>query len=136
MLNAGNVAADKQVTFVAREEGGARIPGSTANFRVVIRQDELSTTKKLALRQPAGTMIQIGVNFYVVGIDPVITSAGNLNGLNNLADDGACTIITMAIEVHDPTGLVYAAAASGSIPGIRAISAASPGPRRRSAATR
>jgi uncharacterized protein len=101
-------AADKQVGFAARSPGGARIPGlADVNFRVVIQEVALTTTKKLALKQPVGTTIKIGTNYYVLGLDPVLTSAGNLNGLTGLADDGACAIVSMAVEVYDPTGLVY-----------------------------
>ena len=101
-------AGNKHVGFAARTPGGARIPGlADVNFRVVVQEVALATTKKLALKQPAGTTIKIGTNYYVIGLDPVITTAGNLNGLTGLADDGACSIISMAVEVYDPTGLVY-----------------------------
>ena len=116
-LNAANNAPiNKRVTFLGRQSGGAKIPGSDANFQVFVAQTELPTTKKLALKQPAGTMIQIGAEFYVVGIDPVTTSAGNLSAFTNLADDGACKIITMAVEVHDPSGPVYEAGGLGLHP--------------------
>ena len=116
-LNAANNAPiNKRVTIHGRQPGGARMPNSDANFRVYVRQNELATTKKLALKQPAGTMIQIGQEFYVVGIDPVTTSAGNLSGFTNLADDGACSIITLSVEVHDPTGPVYEAGGLGLHP--------------------
>jgi phage tail sheath protein FI len=116
VLNAGNVAVNKRISFVARQPGGARIAGSAANFRLVVRQDVLATTKSLALRQPAGTTIRIGDEHYVVGIDPVTTSAGNLAAFTALADDGATTIVTMSIEVHDPGGLVYEAGGLGLHP--------------------
>jgi phage tail sheath protein FI len=115
-LNAGAVAAAKRVTIAAREEGGARIPNTDANFRVVIRQNELATTKKLALRQAPGTMIQIGTDFYVVGLEPVATSAATLAAFNALGDDGAVTIVSISLEVYDPTGLVYEAAGLGLHP--------------------
>lgn len=115
-LNSGAVAANKQVSIAARAAGGARIAGSAANFRVVISQIGLATTKKLALRQPAGSMIQIGNDYYVVGVDPVQTSAANLTAFNALGDDDACTLITMMVEVYDPTGLVYEAAGLGLHP--------------------
>jgi len=116
-LNAANNApGNKRVTIVGRQSGGAKIPGSDDNFHVFVAQTELPTTKKLALKQPAGTMIQIGTEFYVVGIDPVTTSAGNLAGFNNLADDGACKIVTLAVEVHDPSGPVYEAGGLGLHP--------------------
>jgi phage tail sheath protein FI len=108
--------APKRVALTGRQPGGAKIPNTSANFQVVVTQQELPTTKRLALTQPAGTMIEIADKFYVIGIDPVITSAGNLSAFNDLADDGACSIITFAIEVHDPTGLVYETAGLGLHP--------------------
>lgn len=110
------VTAAKKVAFTGRQPGGAKIPNTSANFKVVVTQQELPTTKRLALSQPAGTMIQINDEFYVIGLDPVITSAGNLTAFNALADDGACSIISFAVEVHDPTGLVYESAGLGLHP--------------------
>jgi hypothetical protein len=110
------VAAAKRVAIASRRPGGARIANSTANFRVVVAEQELPTTKRLALTQPAGTMIRINAEYYVLGLDPVITSAGNLTGLTGLADDGACAIVSFAIEVTDPTGIVYETAGLGLHP--------------------
>ena len=110
------VSAAKRVAFTSRQPGGAKIANTSANFSIVVTQQELPTSKRLALGQPAGTMIQINNEFYVVGLDPVITSAGNLTAFNNLADDGACTIISFAVEVQDPTGVVYEAGGLGAHP--------------------
>jgi hypothetical protein len=112
----GAVSAAKRVAFIGRQPGGAKIPNTSANFNIVVTQQELPTTKRLALSQPAGTMIQINDEFYVIGLDPVITSAGNLSAFNALAEDGACSIITFTVEVHDPTGLVYESAGLGLHP--------------------
>ena len=110
------VAAAKKVAFTSRQPGGATISNSTANFSIIITQQQLPTTKSLALKQSPGTMIQINDDFYVIGIDPVITTAGNLAGFSGLADTGACTIISFAVDVYDPTGLVYEAGALGLHP--------------------
>jgi hypothetical protein len=110
------LAAAKKVAFTARQPGGATIPNTTANFSITITPQQLPTTKSLALKQPRGTMIQINDDFYVIGVDPVITTAGNLTGFTGLADGGACTIISFAIDVYDPTGLVYEAGALGLHP--------------------
>lgn len=117
VLNAGNnVAAGKRVSLTARTAGGVRMRDNVTNFSVKITQTETATTKRLALRQPAGTMIQAGTEFYIVGLDPIITSAANLTAFNNLADDAPCTIVSMAIEVSDPTGVVYEAGGLGLHP--------------------
>src|SRR5688572_26019517 len=50
--------ANKKVTFSARTSGGARIAGSEANFRVVIGESLLTTTKRLAVKQQPGTMVK------------------------------------------------------------------------------
>src|SRR6187402_656824 len=50
--------ANKRVTFAARTAGGARIANSEANFRVVLRESLLATTKRLALKQQPGTLVK------------------------------------------------------------------------------
>lgn len=107
------VTADESVAFVSRKAGGVKIPNTSANFRVVIVEQELATTKRLALAQPAGTTIRIGTDYYVIGIDPVVTSAADLSALTGLADDGACFIVSFAVEVTDPTGVVFESAGLG-----------------------
>ncbi|MEE9432850.1 MAG: phage tail sheath subtilisin-like domain-containing protein [Sphingorhabdus sp.] len=116
VLNNGNPAANKRVSVFARKEGGAKISGGDANFRVTLVETLLETTKKLALKQPAGTMIKIGNEFFVVGISPVLGSGANINNFNNAADSAAVKIVTIGIEVQDPTGNVYEAAAMGLHP--------------------
>ncbi len=105
--------AEDRVGFVARQAGGSRIGGTTANFRVVIYERLLPTTKTLALKQPAGTMIKINTNYYILGVDPMPTTAGNLTGFSGLAADGACDIVTFGVEVHDATGIVHEAGGLG-----------------------
>ena len=112
----GAVALTKGVTFTARNVGGTVIPGTAANYAVVVRQIDLPTTKRLAVKQPAGTTVRVGDNLYVIGIDPIVTSANNANAFNNLADDGALTIITLEVEVHDQNGIVYEAGGLGLHP--------------------
>lgn len=105
---------NKKVTFTARTAGGSRIAGSDANFRVVVTQSELVTTKKLALKQQPGTMVKTPSatpEFYVLG-----TAASEGPKFTALADDGACSIVTLNVEVYDPTGLVYEASGLGLAP--------------------
>lgn len=109
-------ANTKKAWFTARKPGGAKIPNTPANFRVVVTAEELATTKRIAVGQPAGTMIKIGTEFYVTGIDPVPTTAANASAFTGLADDGAVTIVSFVVEVYDPTGLVYEAAGLGTHP--------------------
>lgn len=116
-LTAGaTVTAAKRVAFVGRKAGGVKIANTGANFRVAIAEQELATTKRLALAQPAGTLVRIGTEYYIVGIDPVISTATDLTGLTGLADDGACFVVTYAVEVIDPTGVVFEAAGLGVHP--------------------
>src|SRR5687768_17126782 len=103
--------ANKKVTFTARTAGGARLAGSEANFRVVVSESELTTTKRLALKQQPGTMIKTPAatpEYYVLG-----TAAADGPKFTALADDGACAIVTLNVEVYDPTGLVYEASGLG-----------------------
>ena len=52
----------------ARFAGGASLPGQPGtNFSVRLVRESLATSKRLALRQPAGTMVQQGSDFFVMG---------------------------------------------------------------------
>lgn len=97
-------ADNKKVTLSSRSAGGAKIPGTDANFRVTITETALTTTKKLALRQPVGTLVQIGNAHSVVGVDSIT------------ADDAEAKILTLSVLVEDPTGTVYEAAGLGVHP--------------------
>ncbi len=114
ILNSGdNVAAAKRVKLVARFEGGSIIPGSAAaNLQVELFQEELATTKELALKQAAGTMVQAGSKFYIIGTSPMETS-GTEATFTALANDAAVSIISIGITVSDGTGIVYEAGGLG-----------------------
>jgi hypothetical protein len=115
----GNLAsggANKRVILAARYPGGGSVGGTDAQFVVTITENALPTTKRLALKQPAGTMIQIGNEYYVVGVDPMPTSAGNVSAFTALADDGAAILVTVDVEVRDAAGVVYEAAGLGLHP--------------------
>ncbi|HEX8238976.1 MAG TPA: phage tail sheath subtilisin-like domain-containing protein [Allosphingosinicella sp.] len=111
-LNSGTPDADKVVTFSARRPGGATIPGSKANFRVVVRQTDLSTTKAAALRQPAGTVFKAGGKSFVAGVDSDATNAD----LKAVKDGDAATVATVSVEVSDPTGPIFEAGGLGVHP--------------------
>ena len=108
---AATAAAD-QVHIVGRFPGGARITGRTdeANLVVTLTQSEIEMTKANALRQPAGTMVRVGSHFYIIGTDPMLTSAGNISAFTGLADTGTLHMITFGVSVEDPTGVIYEAA--------------------------
>ncbi len=99
--------ANKKAPLSARTAGGSIIPGTTeANFRVIFRLQELPTTKGLASKQVPGTMVKSGastVNF--VGVDTLSPT-----------DAAAATIITVSVEVYDPSGIVYEASGLGVHP--------------------
>jgi phage tail sheath protein FI len=106
-----SATSGKKVGFVARTAGGARLAGSDANFRVIVSASELATTKRLALRQQPGTLVKTPAataEYYVLG-----TAAADGPKFTALADDGACSIVTLNVEVYDPTGLVYEASGLG-----------------------
>jgi uncharacterized protein len=124
VLAAGNKAGEgaanpsatsgKKVTFTARTSGGARIGTTDANFRVAVRESELATTKRLALKQQPGTLVKTPSatpEYYVLG-----APAADGPKFTALADDGACSIVTLDVEVYDPTGLVYEASGLGLAP--------------------
>ncbi|MFL6725158.1 MAG: phage tail sheath subtilisin-like domain-containing protein, partial [Sphingomicrobium sp.] len=96
--------ADKKMKLAARYGGGATIAGTAANYRALISETDLPTTVKLALKQPMGTVILVGTNYSVVGVDDVAVS------------DDACAIVTFNIIVYDPAGAVYEAGGLGIHP--------------------
>jgi len=99
--------AAKRIGIVARFAGGATITGTAdVNLAVRITEVPLASTKRLALRQRPGTMVRAGDALFVVGLDPILTSAANLNGWNALGDDAAVTVLTVAVEVTGPSGVV------------------------------
>ena len=117
VLNVPAGPANQQAVLAARAPGGAEIPNSAGvNFRVRLRQDSLATTKRLALRLPAGTMVQLNSDFYIMGTDPLVTSAGNASAFTALADDGAVSIVSLAVEIDDPSGVVIDYAGLGFHP--------------------
>ena len=100
-------AAGEQVAIVARNAGGASLPNRPGvNFSVRLMQSALASTKRLALRQPVGTMVQAGANFYVMGLTPIVTSAADLTAWDALADDAAVTILSLGVEVTGPAGII------------------------------
>jgi phage tail sheath protein FI len=99
--------ANKQVTISARFAGGAVLPAKPGvNFNVNLSASVLASTKRLALRQPAGTLVQLGNNYYVMGTNPILTDAANADAFNNLGDNDAVSIVSLSVVVSDPTGVV------------------------------
>lgn len=108
--------ANKKITFTARTPGGARIAGGDANFMVAVGESTLATTKKLALKQQPGTMIKTpsgasSFEYYILG-----TAESEGPKFRDLAETGACEIVTLNVEVYDPAGLVYEASGLGLHP--------------------
>ena len=72
-------AADT-IGLAARFPGGSNLPDQPgANFSVHLVRDSLASSERLALRQPAGTLVQQGNDFFVmggVGNPPLQTTAG------------------------------------------------------------
>lgn len=114
-LNDGaNPPANKTVKLDARNPIGSVMAGpSGANLTVQLVQEELASTKQLALKQPAGTMVRAGDKYYVIGSEPMETSAGNASAFTNLADDGDVTIVSLAVMVSDASGVIYEAGGLG-----------------------
>lgn len=99
-------SAGDQVSINARYPGGAIMPRTTAaNFTVQLSTVSLASTKRLALRQPIGTMVKLNNDYYVMGLTPIATSASDLTAWNSLADDGAVTILTLHVIVNGPEGV-------------------------------
>lgn len=113
---AGSGGQAKRVIVQARYPGGGSVDGTDTQYVVTITESALPTTKRLALRQPAGTMVQLVNGYYVVGVEPMPTSLETVAAFTALADDGALSIVTVAVEVRDAGGIVYEAAGLGLHP--------------------
>lgn len=100
-------AVPKRLSFVARFSGGASLPGQPGvNFSVRLIQTGLASTKRLALRQQTGTLVQFGANLFVMGLNPIGTNAANLDAWNAAGDDAAVTILSLGVEVSGPSGVI------------------------------
>lgn len=96
-------AAADQIAIVARFPGGSTIPGRPGvNYAVRLIQAAQASTKRLALRQPAGTLVQHGADLVVIGT--TLTSAADLSGWNAAGDDDAVSVLTLSVEVTGPAG--------------------------------
>ena len=107
MLNtAASPPAGDQVTINARYPGGAVVPGTAAaNFTVQLSTVSLASTKRAAVRQPIGTLVKLNNDYYVMGLNPIATTASDLTAWNALADDGAVAILTLHVIVNGPEGV-------------------------------
>lgn len=100
-------AAPEQVSIVARFAGAGSLPGRPGtNYSVRLTQSELASTKRLALRQPVGTMVRAGTNFFIMGLTPILTDAADLTAWNALGDDAPVTILSLGVEVTGPSGVI------------------------------
>ena len=111
VLGANAAAGTQELTSAAADGERVILAGRTAggaSYSVRLIQVALASTKRLALTQPAGTLVQLGTDYYVIGTSPMATSvAGNdASAFTNLADDGALSIITLSVEVSDASGIV------------------------------
>ncbi len=107
VINTGlSPAAGDQVAIAARYAGGAAIAGTTNNFSVTLTTNALASTKRLALNQAPGTMVQAGTNYYIVGGTTILTTAADLTAWNALTGDSAVTILTLGVAVTAPDGVV------------------------------
>ncbi|HEU0098580.1 MAG TPA: phage tail sheath subtilisin-like domain-containing protein [Allosphingosinicella sp.] len=113
---AGSGGQAKRVVVQARYPGGGSVDGTDTQYVVTVTENVLPTTKRLALKQPAGTTVQLANGYYVVGIDPMPTSLETVAAFTALADDGALSIVTVSVEVRDSSGIVYEAAGLGLHP--------------------
>ena len=60
-------AAADAIALNARFAGGATLPGQPGvNFSVALTEETLASSKRLALRMPAGTLVGQGTDFFVM----------------------------------------------------------------------
>jgi phage tail sheath protein FI len=96
--------ADQQVSLSGRFKGGAIIPNTKdVNLNVTLTEAEQASTKRNALRQPAGTLVREGANFHVLGTSPFETSATQAEW-DALPDTTPVTVLTLLVSITDPSG--------------------------------
>jgi len=106
-VTATGTAADSAVTLTARNPGGAANPVTKANFHVQLTLSILATTKGLARKQQPGTLVSSGADYFVMGSNPLKTTAGDGGtAFNALADSSAVNVITLSATVSDASGAV------------------------------
>lgn len=98
-------AAIDAVTLTARQPGGARIAGSVASYRVRLSVDSLDTSKRLALKQSPGTMVQQGGDMFIVGAPKLGVSDAKFTAFNALVDDSPVKLVSLSVTVSDPAGV-------------------------------
>ena len=113
-------AANDAISINARFAGGSALTGQPGvNFSVRMLRESLASSKRLALRMPAGTLVSQGSEFFVMGglgNAPLATTAANLTAWNALADDAAVTVLSLGIEVTAAGGVVAEYAGLGFHP--------------------
>jgi uncharacterized protein len=113
---AASPAVGDQIILAARNAGGATIAGTMSNFSVQLMTAALASTKRLALKQQAGTMVKAGNDYYVVGLPTILTTAADLTTWNGLTDDSPVTVLTLRAAVTAPDGVVAEYSALGFHP--------------------
>ncbi|MCC7281099.1 MAG: phage tail sheath family protein [Acetobacteraceae bacterium] len=102
-------AAADAISINARFAGGSVLPGQPGiNFSVRLIRESLASSKRLALRMPAGTMVGQGTDFFImggIGNAPLATTAANLTAWNALADDAPVTVLSLGVEVTASSGV-------------------------------
>lgn len=102
-------ADNKKITISARYPGGGTVPGTNGvTLRAGLTQTALASTKRLAARQQAGTLVQSGNTYFVMGgpgAAPLATSGG-AGDWDGLADTAPVSIVTLAIDVTGPGGVI------------------------------
>ncbi|MGF6743922.1 phage tail sheath family protein [Paraburkholderia atlantica] len=109
LINTDAADEDHKVTFAARTPGGAADPVTHANFSVQLALSKLATTKALAMRQDPGTLVNSGADYFVMGTDPLKTTAGDNGAAFKALDDKAqVSIVTLSAVMRDASGAVVA----------------------------
>lgn len=103
---AQNPAAGKKISFDARQTGAASV-------QVDVSQEALPSSKALALKQPAGTVVKLGDETYVIGTNPMETSANNTTAFDDAKPEDKVTILSLTVTVSDSNGVVWEAGGLG-----------------------
>jgi len=109
-----NPPAAQQIAISARFPGGM-VMADGANYAVTLTLVSLPSTKRLALRQQPGTLVQLGNDYFVMN-NPITTTAADLTAWNALADDGAVSILTLSVAISGAAGPIADYSALGFHP--------------------
>jgi len=104
------------VALVARDPGGGAVGGRAGvAFSVGLREEARVLAKREALRMPGAMVLHAG-SLHLPGAAPDASAGGDPSALDALDDAAPVSLLTLAIEIADESGVAFAASDLGHDP--------------------